>query len=207
MRLVAIEDLKPGLILGKTVVGNQGQILLRQGVKLTAGYIQYLENYSFTAVYISSGRGVVVEDVVSDETRLRALRETRRVLAKVKRGAPLEVGEINKVLVAVIDELLLQDDVMVNLVDLRSFDEELFGHSVNVAILAVLAGMENNFQKEKLKDLAQAALLHDLGYLFTAEKNSAEHVHLGLDFLRKSGLKASVLEPIFQHHERWDGNG
>ncbi len=207
MRLVSVNDLRPGMVLGKTILGNQGQILLRQGVLLTEGYISYLEKHPFAAVYISTGRDVVVEDVVSDETRIQAIQQTRALLLEVKRGAELEIAKVNEILVAVIDELLLRDDIMINLVDLRSFDEELFSHSVNVAIIAVIVGIDYGCNMKELETLAQAALLHDIGYLLSQEPKSTAHVTLGTDYLRKAGISQPVLQLVYQHHERWDGNG
>ncbi|HHY08596.1 MAG TPA: HD domain-containing protein [Corynebacteriales bacterium] len=208
MRIVAVDDLKPGMILGKTILGNQGQILLRQGVTLTEGYIEHLKKYAIVAVYISTGRGVVVEDVISDETRIKALQGTREVLTQVKRGAPLEVEKVNQVLVEVIDELLLQDDIIINLVDLRSFSEDLFSHSVNVSILAAIIGIELRYDRSQLKDLALAALLHDIGLLFAADQDITDHPRLGSDYLQDSGrVSPSIGETVLQHHERWDGNG
>lgn len=208
MRIVGVDDLKPGMVLGKTILGNQGQILLRQGVTLTEGYIEYLRKYAIVAVYISTGRGVVVRDVISDETRIRALQGTRDVLSQVKRGAPLEVEKVNQVLVEVIDELLLQDDIIINLVDLRSFSEDLFSHSVNVAILAVIIGIELEYNRAQLRNLALAALLHDIGLLFVADQVETVHPRLGSDYLRKSGkISSFIAETILQHHEHWDGHG
>lgn len=207
LRVVRIKDLKSGMVLGRTIIGNQGQILLKQGVVLTEGYIDYLKKYPLGAVYIFSGKDVIVEDVISDRTRLQAIQGTREMVEQVKRGVPLEAEKINQVLISIIDELLLQDEIMINLVDLRSFNEDLFSHSVNVAILATIVGIELNYHVEKLKILAQAALLHDLGQLFINENNFMDHVELGVELLHKYNFNKNVLEPILHHHERWDGNG
>ena len=205
MRIVGVDDLKPGMVLGKTILGNQGQILLRQGVTLTEGYIEYLRKYAIVAVYISTGRGVVVRDVISDETRIRALQGTR----KIEQGKTnLNVEKVNQVLVEVIDELLLQDDIIINLVDLRSFSEDLFSHSVNVAILAVIIGIELEYNRAQLRNLALAALLHDIGLLFVADQVETVHPRLGSDYVGKSGkISSFIAETILQHHEHWDGHG
>ncbi|HHY10057.1 MAG TPA: HD domain-containing protein [Firmicutes bacterium] len=207
MRIVPITELRPGMVLGRTILGGGGQILLRRGVTLTAGYINFLQKYPLSAVYISSGTDVVAEDVISDETRLAAIQGTREMLNQVKRGAGLAVQKANELLLKVIDELLLQDEIVINLVDLRSFDEDLFHHSVNVAILSLVLGIENKYGQQKLKRLAQAALLHDIGRLFSEDENIYSHVNLGVDFLRQSGISPSVLRAILHHHERWDGAG
>lgn len=207
MRIVPVHSLKPGMVLGRTIVGNQGQILLRQGVLLTDGYISFLKRYPLQAVYVSTGRDVEVADVVSDETRLKAVQATRAVLSQVKQGAELQIEKLNEVLVTVIDELLHQDSIMINLVDLRAFNEDLFSHGVNAAILSVLLGIECGLGRDELGLVAQAALLHDVGYLLVSEERASLHVEMGVERLRKSGISQDVLEPIAHHHERWDGVG
>lgn len=207
MRIFSVNSLKPGMRLGKTIVADQGQVLLRQGVVLTERHINYLQRYRLQVVYVSTSRDVVVEDVISDHIRLKAVAETRDILAKVRTGGPLELENVSAVLLAMVDELLLQDDIMVNLVELRSFDEDLFSHSVNVAILSLLIGIDYNYKPEKLRALALAALLHDIGQIFAAGETDKSHVELGVDFLRRNGINRSVLQSVLQHHERWDGTG
>lgn len=207
MRIVSIKSLKPGMTLGKTIIGNSGQILLKQGILLTSGYIRFLRKYPLEAVYISTGRDVIVEDVISDETRLKAIAKTQDVLTKVKSGAELKTPGISEILVTLIDELLLQDDIMINLVDLRSFDEDLFSHSVNVAVTALILGMEYKYNMEHLRNLALASLLHDIGRALLKEQNDMEHVNLGVNLLKKNKLKKVIIDTVSQHHERWDGNG
>lgn len=194
------------MVVGKTIFGSSGQILLRQGVKLTKRYIAHLQDHFIDVIYISTGSDVAPDDVISDQTRIKALTETKRVLSQVKRGAELEVEQVHEVLIGIIDELLLQDDLMINLVDIRSHDEELFHHSVNVAILSVIVGIELKFSQKKLRELAISALLHDIGKLFPQEEG--EHVTLGRRILRrKSNIDARIVKAVYQHHEHWDGRG
>lgn len=195
MRLVAVQNLKPDMVVGKTIIGSNGQILLRQGVKLTDRYIDHLRRHWIEVVYISTGSNVAPQDVIRDQTRIKALSETRQVLGRVKRGADLEIEQVNQVLVAIIDELLLQDSLMINLVDIRSHDEELFHHSVNVAILSTIVGIELEYSQKKLRKLAVSALLHDIGKLFSEDER--EHLKLARRLLReKSDLTRESLTPF-----------
>lgn len=194
------------MVVGRTIFGSSGQILLKQGVQLTERYIDNMRQHYIEVVYISTGSGVTPQDVISDETRVKALTETKRVLHEVKRGAGLEVERVHQVLISIIDELLLQDELMINLVDIRSHDEELFHHSVNVAILSVILGIELNYSEKRLKPLAVAALLHDLGKVLA--ENEDDHVLLGVKLLKEGGIKdPRILQAVGQHHERWDGQG
>ncbi len=205
MRLVPVAELKSGMIVGKSIFGHAGQRLLRQGIAISERYIQHLRHHGIEVVYISTGQEVVPQDVISDDTRIRAISETKKALESVKRGACLEVERIHEVLLEVIDELLQRDDVMINLVDIRSYDEELFSHSVNVAILSVITGIELKLSQAHLKDLALGGLLHDVGLLFCADQ---EHPVKGKEVLEQNSfLDMSVILAAYQHHERWDGTG
>lgn len=205
MKLVAVSRLKPGMVVARSIFGNTGQRLLRQGVEITDRYIQQLQRYGIGVIYVSTGQDVVPRDVISDETRQQAVRETKRVLQNVQRGAALEMESIHEVLVKIIDELLLQDDIMVNLVDIRSHDEELFSHSVNVAILSVITGIELELSQEELQTLATVGLLHDVGRLFSDDE---QHPVQGREILERNGnIESKVIRSVYQHHEKWDGTG
>mgnify|MGYP000850519260 CR=1 FL=1 len=131
--------------------------------------------------------------------------ETRKMLENVKRGSDLEVQRVHEVLNKIIDELMGRDDIMINLVDIRSFDEALFSHSVNVAILSVITGLELHFPQDQLRSLATGALLHDVGLLFCADE---DHPKVGRDVLEKNGFEdSSVLVAVHHHHEWWNGAG
>lgn len=208
MILVRVQDLKPGMILGRTILGSTGQVLLRQGVELTDNYITFLNKHLIDVVYIARDDHVPVEDVISDQTRIQALNTTREVLTSVKDGAKLEIGKIQEALVTVIDELLLKDEVMINLVDIRSYSEELFSHTLNVSILAAILGIELQYNKFELTDLTTAALLHDIGLLFVSDEEYQEHPRVGAQILRKSGrVSSKIIASVIQHHENYDGTG
>ena len=43
MRYVAIEHLREGMILGKTLYGEMGEILLREGAKILQNYLNKIQ--------------------------------------------------------------------------------------------------------------------------------------------------------------------
>lgn len=208
MKLVTVDHLEPGMVLGRTIFGSRGQILLNQGVTLSSSYITFLRKHFIDVVYVADKGEVFVHDVISDQTRVEALAATREVLGQVKKGADLEIDKINQVLIGVIDELLLQEDIMINLVDIRSFSEELFSHTINVSILSVIIGIELRYTKTDLTTLAMATLLHDVGKLLTDEDDANSHPRVGFDLLRRSAkVNPQVMQVTLQHHEHFDGSG
>jgi HD-GYP domain-containing protein (c-di-GMP phosphodiesterase class II) len=96
-----------------------------------------------------------------------------------------------------------------------------YAHSVNVCAYAVIVGAMLGLPPAAMQDLALAAFLHDLGKARVpssildkpASLTSGEwrvvrqHPGWSVDLLARSGLRASVMGGIAQHHERLDGSG
>lgn len=94
-------------------------------------------------------------------------------------------------------------------------------HEVGVAALAVLLGQAHGMETSALRELALAALLHDVGKtripsflhedtgkLTEFERRSyRQHVPLGIELLQALSLPQAVLRAIEEHHERHDGSG
>jgi HD-GYP domain-containing protein (c-di-GMP phosphodiesterase class II) len=98
--------------------------------------------------------------------------------------------------------LLLQKNAIDGLMLLmKAKDEELYEHSVRISETAVIFGRHIGFSEEKVKDLYEAALLHDIGKL--AIKDNILDKEGRLDSYEFDKIK---MHPI-QHHERVDGKG
>lgn len=52
---------------------------------------------------------------------------------------------------------------MINLVDIKSYDNQTYEHSLNVAVLSLILGVEAKLNKNQLHSLFIGALLHDIG--------------------------------------------
>ena len=61
------------------------------------------------------------------------------------------------------DDILNHKDVMLALVDIRSMDNYMFSHSVNVAVISLTIGLAFKLPKKKLEALCIGALIHDIG--------------------------------------------
>lgn len=118
--------------------------------------------------------------------------------------------------------LLLQKNAIDGLMLLmKAKDEELYEHSVRISETAVIFGRHIGFGEEKVKDLYEAALLHDIGKLAIKDNildkegrlDSYEfdkikmHPIVGAELIKKLGLNNNVVKYVLQHHERVDGKG
>jgi HD-GYP domain-containing protein (c-di-GMP phosphodiesterase class II) len=105
---------------------------------------------------------------------------------------------------------------------IRTVDEYLHTHSLNVAYLNGLMGKWMEFDTERQSELVEVGLLHDIGKLrldqeilnkpakLTAEEfeEVKKHPALSLDTLTNSGVKnRTILDGVAQHHEKVNGRG
>lgn len=111
---------------------------------------------------------------------------------------------------------------MVELIDIRTMDDNVFAHSVNVCVLALMTGITLGFERPKLFHLGMGAILHDIGKtkvpksildkpgrLTEAEYAEVKkHPQYGLDILSNNPQVSSISRlVVYQHHERYNGEG
>jgi HD-GYP domain-containing protein (c-di-GMP phosphodiesterase class II) len=224
VRQVSVNSLKMGDVLGKSIYSSKGRTLLGKGVRLTPLFISKLRNMGISIVYIEDDRfkDVVLEDIISEERRREAMDMIERSTQAVRLGKDLDGFELKNLINNIVEEILFKQDILVNMMDIRSRDNHTFAHSVNVCVLATVLGKVMHLDKEKLETLAIGALLHDVGMvklppdLITKTENLApseielmkKHTILGFEDLRKRKEFSLVVAHIaFQHHEHINGTG
>lgn len=93
-------------------------------------------------------------------------------------------------------------------------------HAIAVSALSARLGSELNISKAELATLKQAAYLHDIGkialpeHLLHKKKLSdqeyaaiQQHALVGYRILNLFDATLVLAEPVYSHHERWDGSG
>ena len=88
-----------------------------------------------------------------------------------------------------LDRLLRRKDVGRLVRVLKDFDAETHGHSLRVARLAILLGLEDGLPVKALENLAVAAVLHDLG-----------KARLDASIFRKKGPLTAQEQAIVRRH-------
>ncbi len=110
----------------------------------------------------------------------------------------------------------------VDLTEIRTFENYVYLHSVNVAALGVLLGRDLKLKKTEMEDFAVGALLHDIGkvhvpYGILAKNGPLEedefsvmkrHTREGFELLCENTLiKPRSQAMALNHHEAFDGSG
>lgn len=219
MRLLQIDELKPGMVLAKSIYDDNFNLLLGSGFSLTPGVIEKLRAMGMNGVYIKDElvNDSGVNEILSDKIRSQALKSIKKSFIKAKVDSDIDLREVSKIVGIILDEILGSSKILVELIDMRSKSSYYLSHSISVCALAILTGISMNYNQMNLLDLGKGALLHDIG-LTRALNNELggplsregylEHPTAGFEMLRNipeiSILSAHV---AFQHHERYDGSG
>ena len=105
--------------------------------------------------------------------------------------------------------------------NMRSSDDTIYTHSLNVAMIARIIGKWLKWPKEDLDQLVIAGLVHDIGKILippeilnkegklTDEEFAMikSHAQKGYDLIKDTALDPRVKKAALMHHERCDGSG
>lgn len=224
MRLEFINRVQQNEVLGKSILTNEGHVLLRAGVRLNNIYINKLKELGVLYVYVEDER---LDDVQVEDERLSELKQTTiRSMSHVMRnvhncnGKQLKesLGNVREM----IDYIIDVGDVNKSLYDIKTYDNYTYIHSLDTCIMATFLGINSKIDEWGVKDLGIGAILHDIGKQdvpikllnkegrLTDEEFSVirRHPVYGSDMLKKNvSIPSSVIKVVEQHHERVDGRG
>ena len=134
MRRISTKQLLPGMKLAQPVMSSNGNILLAKGQILRQSYIDRLVQLQIRSVYIVDPRfpDVEADDFISEQSRLRAMSSIRQACTDLIAGSVLDFSAISDVVDMLIDDLAAKPNLLVNVFDIRAYDDYTYAHSVNV---------------------------------------------------------------------------
>jgi HD-GYP domain-containing protein (c-di-GMP phosphodiesterase class II) len=190
MRICPVRDLTPGMMLGRSIFNEQGQLLLRAGFTLDHQVLRVLASTGRTAVYIyeDGTEDVIPEDIISEEARSRATQAFSQTAARVveaasyradippekmriviEKGAEfrnvVDVDRVTADMASVVDEILDHSAQVLNQTIFKSLTGYNTEHAVDTALISLLMGRRLGYSRRDLVELGMGAFLHDLGKL------------------------------------------
>lgn len=229
MRRILIEEIHDGDILAKDVFSSSGVVLMSGGTRLKEEYISRLSELHVESVFICEETEIEEmtiteqEHITEEEIKMQCQETVKNTIQKYTYASEDELKEIIKVADEIMSDILSQPDIMYNVSCVREKSNELYMHSVNVAAISTLVALRAKFSRNKTKEIAIGALLHDIGYTTVTvdtsglifeeceekvRKEVMRHVIYGYtDVEKKDWLSKTVKDIILHHHERLDGSG
>ncbi|MEG0259556.1 MAG: HD-GYP domain-containing protein [Lysinibacillus sp.] len=232
MRLISIDVLKEGMVVGRTIWNEAGHPLLKKGVIVNGHIIQRLRQLNTYYLYIDDkiSEGIEVEETVSPMVRnkvVSTITKSFNSLRSISEGnASYVLDQQSKAIVSLVDELLSimsnNDEILTVLSDAYLYDEYLYQHSFQVTLYSIAIAKELGHSAEDLRLIGIGALLHDVGKMLVPKEillkpgrltndefeTMKMHARYGFDLLRNlHSISLLVAHCAFQHHERIDGSG
>jgi len=227
MRYVAIEHLREGMILGKTLYGEMGEVLLREGSEILKSYENKISSLGYFGLYIQDAlsEDIDVKGAISEDLKMRTIQAVKTMM-NINRENDKEImksfDELENLIENIIKDISANKDLIINMIDLKVANNYTFYHSVNVSVISLVIGLAMNLSPKDMYNLGIASLLHDIGKIFTPndildkpgpltfeEYNIIrKHPEDGYNYVKeKLFTHTKTYLAILEHHERFDGTG
>ncbi len=214
MRYLPIDQISENSILAMPIYSDSGGILLSANTALRSTYLKKLAGLGYAGLYIYDeiSEHIDVHDLLTEKLRRKAL----KALKKMNLDACRAIAH------SIVEELMSHSRISVDMLNVASFDNYTFTHSINVAVLCVTVGIGAGLNYEQLQRLSESALLHDIGKLAISvdilNKPGAlseeemevvrQHPEEGYKMLKSDvAIPVTVKESVYAHHENEDGSG
>ncbi|NLM37650.1 MAG: HD-GYP domain-containing protein, partial [Firmicutes bacterium] len=225
MQTIRVGQLVPGMILAQDVlIPRTGVTLLPMNTVLTMEMIRRIGSFNIDEVFIKEPqisdkeKNEEILAPVMAESHEKSVAAVERVITNFRKDRFTQEA-IDGLVGDLLEQVEMDSDLLLNLTQMKSYDNYLFSHAVNVSIISILIGEQLGYEKEDLNKLGMAALLHDIGMLKisvetwrkagtltpTEYQEVRKHPEYGSDLL--VGISSEIQAVAAQHHERFDGSG
>ena len=167
MKFVKTEDLKIGMRLAKPIYNNKGVLLYDRNSKLTQQGIESVRNFKLIGIYVLEPAEPLPpqseDDVEFEKFQMVTVFSVEEELHSI-----LEHGKNNRLYN--LAENIIRNygrlDHKINfLQNLRSKEDFVYKHSLNVAILTAMIANKMNARMDEMTEAVVCAIVHDIGKL------------------------------------------
>ncbi|MEM9103324.1 MAG: HD-GYP domain-containing protein [Pseudomonadota bacterium] len=241
---IHVNDLSPGMFVIRISRQQTSVGVNNEGWVRTQKSIQRLIDLGIEEVVIDTDK--TLEDTSSDikqESEIKLSKPSRsldediekvyniynnakslqnKIFSDLAKNQTIDLKAVQDTTSGIVDTIFTSKDAMLFASQIRSKDEYLFQHSLNVSILMTVFAKHLGFERETIEHLATGAFLHDVGKIkipdeilnkpgaLTEEEFNImkSHVHHSVDALKDiEGLNPICKDVVAHHHERLDGEG
>ena len=172
MIFVKISDLKNGMRLARPIYAKTGVLLYERNSKLTSQAIESIKSFGLIGMFILEPAEPVppMTQADMDFERFQTMNtfSIKEELEKIKKtGHPSKIQIIVSNIIKVYGHL----DKKINFVqNLRSKEDYIYKHALNVSILCTLMASYMNVKVSDQNECVTAAIIHDIGMLLVPQE-------------------------------------
>jgi putative nucleotidyltransferase with HDIG domain len=234
--VIIVEQLNPGMVVAEDVYDNRGHLIVSHELPISEKMIMRLKLYAVDRIKVYNqnddsriqyGRfkqsGQKLKSLEFEEFKqqyMKNVNEFKDTINDIVYGnEPIDP----KILLNNVNEFINQSPTNLQLLymlrNLKNFDNAIYVHSYNVAIIAKMFGIWLNKSEKEIEILTLAGLMHDIGKLSVLEdlknrrteivqaKIMKQHPLKGYEILKDTKVDERVKLAVLQHHERRNGSG
>lgn len=204
MEFVRMEDLKAGMRLARPIYNKKGVMLFERDTKLTNQGIDSVKNFGLLGMYILDPSEPLPpmseEDMESEHFQITTGFSIQEELEKLKEtGKQTKIETIAGMIIKKYGHL---DEKITFYQNLRSQEDYISRHALNVATLCAMITHVMNIRLDEQTQTVQAALVHDIGKLsvkndFLYAKEPSEEIMREIQEKQSAGL--DILEHAFRN--------
>jgi len=225
VRRIKTEQIRGHEILAKDIYSDGGVVLISEGTILKKDYVEKLLELKITDVFVEDeiSKEIQIQDITEEKIREQCSGKLEETLERLSFASGDERRELSRVATEVMEGVLLQDEVIYTISNVRNHSKSLYEHSLSVAALAILIAVRAGYTQAETKEIAMGALLHDIGFTNVKEKYQGlilseqeekvqkeikRHVVYGyIEVEQQEWVPSVSREIILYHHERLDRSG
>jgi len=230
MRYLPLCLIQEGMVNGRNLYGRNGELLLRSGTVIQKKYIQKLNGLGYDGLYIIDGLSddIDVKEIINENLRISAVKTLTELFNFVEddtanpTALKSKLNDITEIVNSFVENITNHKNAIVNMLDLISFDDYTYTHSINVAILSIILGISIDLNETRLQRLGLSAILHDIGKLFVPKEIlnkpgkltkkefqlMSMHSYKGYKYLKDNfDFHPTIFLGALHHHEKFDGTG
>lgn len=189
-----IDQVASGDINGRNIYGASKRILVKEDITLTVGMILKLKKLGISGIFIKDKNfpHIKIEENVSQETKIETLACLYYVVDSINSNNKIDLNPIKENVNMLIQEIDEHRDILVQFTDIRSKENQIFIHTLQVCIVATTIATKLNIGKHGLHTITTTALLHEIiksasskKYLHELNKMSGEVYTLFIEMKQK----------------------
>ena len=242
MKLVSVDKLEPGLVVSENIYTLDDRLVLPKGTILDTKDIEKIKAFSLYNIFVEEAKKPVPKKEeksladMSYSERLRNTEEFVRFKEHIEENAekleesfrmiasekiPLDVDKLTEPVYHLFVEAGGTSGVFDMLHNLRDNSDEVYMHSLNVALISNTIASWMRLPTDKVQLATVGGLLHDIGKMLIPpdlinkkekltpyeERVMKEHVVKGYELLKDKALDPHIMNCILMHHEHRDGSG
>ncbi len=224
-----IDECRPGDIIAEDIYTEAGQFIIPANTEANEYILEKIRNFGIATINIvervkndeNASVSAQLENLIIKDYR-KNVKKIKTVLNGLASGRKLDIETANEVAESVYNDIYSNFGILECLNRVRTSDEYTYTHCLNVSIYSMFIARWLGFEKEKVKEVVLAGLLHDVGKakipLTVLNKKGPltpqefelikKHSTYGYDYVKNiDSLSEDIKNAVLMHHEKENGTG